>query len=182
MSIIESLVLDACCGAEKIYQGWNKRLGDNFIGIDIRKGDFSYSGENNWTKNEVLIKPTVLANMTALPFKDHVFDCIICDPPHLKCGENSHMAKYYGSWSQTDIIRTMRGANSEFARVMKPSATLILKILPEKLPLYQTLLKNFYFFLPIYTKRLRGSMKNPKGEKDAALWAVGLRCSDVCLS
>jgi tRNA G10 N-methylase Trm11 len=170
------LILDACCGAEKIYQSWNKGLGENFISMDIRKGDFSYTSENNWTRNKVVIKPTVLASMKALPFKDNVFDGIVCDPPHLKCGENSHMNKYYGSWSQTDIIRTMREANLEFARVMRSSATLVLKILPEQFPLYQTLLNKFCFYLPIYTKRLRGSMKNPKGEKDAALWAIGLKC------
>lgn len=167
------MILDTCVGSEKIYQKWHKNENLTFIGIDIRKGDFSFQNETQYVITEVKVKPTVLADMRFLPFKDKSFDCIVCDPPHLKCGEKSFMNKSYGSWSQTDVIRTLRLANSEFARVLKQNGMLLLKIMRDRINTYKEMLKSFSFFLPIQLKRPRGSFKNPKGDVDGALWMVG---------
>ncbi len=35
------MILDVCCGPMKIYSGFNKRLNDPIVSMDIRRGDFS---------------------------------------------------------------------------------------------------------------------------------------------
>lgn len=166
------MILDVTVGAGSIYAGWNKKLEDNLVGIDIRKGDFSYKFPANWSQNRVIIRPTVQADMKQLPFRDRLFEAIIFDPPHIACGLTGWIGKRYGSWTQRKTIQTLRAVDKEFKRVLQPGGLLILKIIPRSFLLYETLLKNFIFFLPIRTIRRRGNYKNPlKGE--GALWAIG---------
>jgi len=80
------MILDVTIGARKIYQNWDKKLNDPIVGIDIRKGDFSLDYESQWTKCNIIIKPTILADMASLPFQDNTFNTIIFDPPHMDCG------------------------------------------------------------------------------------------------
>ena len=87
--------------------------------------------------------------MRYLPFKMNTFDAIVCDPPHMDTPPQSFMFEKYGSWNRSDIIRTMKLANIEFARVLKPKGLLLLKIFKKDYQLYETLLSNFTFFLPI---------------------------------
>lgn len=168
------IVLDACVCAEKIYHGWQDKLNGDFIGIDIRKGNFSHKYPSNYTEIKVIIKPTVLADMKFLPFQDSSIDSIVFDPPHMDCGLTGFMAKSWGSWTQSETIRTLRVVNDEFSRVLKVPGTIVLKIMPRSFPLYETLLKNFVFYLPIQTKRSIGAWKN-KQDREAALWAVGMK-------
>lgn len=166
------MILDVTVGAHKIYCGWEKKLNDPLIGIDIRKGDISYKNENMWRAWTRSINPTVLADMRFLPFHENVFDAIIFDPPHTNASLDTWIAKAYGSWTQHETIQTLRMANDEFIRVLRPRGTLILKVMPRQFPLYETLLKNFTFFLPISTYRTRGSFQD-KRKSQAALWAIG---------
>jgi len=169
------MILDVTVGARKIYFGWDKNLGDDLIGIDIRKGDFSREkDEHHWSKGEVIIRPTVLADMRNLPFKGNSFDAIIFDPPHMECGLSSWLGKYYGSWTQKEAIQTTRRANAEFKRVLKPGGLIILKVMPRQFRLYETLLKNFTFFLPISTYRARGAYGKKFRKTEGALWAIGV--------
>jgi len=175
------LILDATLGSKRIYHGWDKKINENLVGIDIRRGNFSYKTKSMWTTTKVDIEPTVLADMTFLPFRDHSFNLIVFDPPHTEFGLNSFMNLVYGSWTQTHTIRTLRLCNEEFSRVLRPPGILILKVQPKSFPLYETLLKNFCFFLPIQTKRARGLFMKKEKEQDAALWAiayckVGVEC------
>jgi len=168
------MILDVTVGARKIYHGWDKNLGDDLIGIDIRKGDFSIEDEHHWAKGEVIIQPTVLADMKKLPFRDNVFDGVIFDPPHTECGLNSWLGRYYGSWTQKETIQTVRFVNDEFARVLKPRGLLVLKTMPRQFRLYETLLKNFAFFLPITTFRARGSYGKQFRKTEGALWSMAM--------
>lgn len=180
------LILDVTVGSRKLYHGWDKCLGSfQLIGVDSRKGDFSILRKDNpelvargnlWADRILKISPTIQADMRFLPIREHIIDVLIFDPPHLDFGLQSFMGKQFGSWSQSDIIQHCRAANEEFARVLKINGTIILKIMPRDFPLYETLLKNFCFFLPIQTKRPRGSMKNPTrlSDADGALWCIGV--------
>ena len=170
------LILDACVGAAKMYNNWHKSLGDNFISIDIRKGDFTLEqkeGVSRVGKESCIVKPTILANMKTLPFKDKIFDVIICDPPHLDISKNSFTYVLYGSWSKGERTSTIYQANKEFARVLKNNGMLILKILPEVRDNYESLFSNFIFYLPIQTIRDRGCMSS-KEAKLAAIWLIGI--------
>jgi SAM-dependent methyltransferase len=169
------LILDVCCGSEKIYQGYQKNLGDSFIAIDIRKGDFSYKRKNDWATHKIIVEPTVLADMRYLPFKDESIDAIVFDPPHLKCGENSYSYAYYGSWSQSDTTKMTNLVNVEFSRVLKPDTFLFLKTMGDRREIYEALFKSFVFFLPMQLKRPRGTFKNPKPDADGAIWLIGCK-------
>lgn len=186
-----ALILDVAVGSRKMYHGWDKRLGAaQFIGMDIRKGDFSIRQKdypdcvkkgNLWKDHIIKIFPTLQADMRYIPLKDQIVDVIVFDPPHLDRGLDTFFGHYYGSWSQTEVIRTCRMANEEFKRVLRPMGLLILKIMPRDFPLYETLLKNFCFFLPIQTKRSRGSLKKKSvlSDAEAALWCIGILKMDV---
>jgi len=169
------MILDATIGSRKIYRGLDKRINGELIGIDVRKGDFSIDEPTKWAKQEVIIKPTILADMKYLPFKAEAFHLIVFDPPHTEAGLNSWLYNYYGSWTEHERILTLRKANKEFARVLKQNGFLILKVMPDQLQLTEYLLNNFTFFLPIYTYRSRGSYSDPQGKQKGAIWAIGLK-------
>ncbi len=170
------MILDACCGSLKIYKGAEQELieQDEMITIDIRKGDFSYQTKAQMCPVSVIVKPTVLADMRFLPFKEGVFDEIFCDPPHLDCSLTAFMAKAYGSWDQHEVIKVMREANREFARVLIRRGRLTLKILTKDQDRYRSLLKNFYFHIPIQTIRAHGCIESPEAP-NGALWLLGFK-------
>jgi len=173
------LILDACVGSAKMYKGREKLLKDNFISIDIRKGDFSYKPEQTVAPIPIIIKPTILADMKYLPFKDKTFNVIICDPPHLIGNEKSFMCKEYGYWkNKNQRVSTFYKANIEFARVLKDNGMLILKIMPDQINSYEQLLTNFIFYLPIQTIRDRGCMSS-KEAKLAAIWLIGIKKDNI---
>lgn len=172
------MILDACVGAQKIYQGWQAELGDEFIGIDLRKGDFSYQTKASVAKVPVIVKPKVLADMKHLPFKDGSMDEIVIDPPHMDCGLTGFMSKAWGSWDQKETVETLKIINDEFKRVLTPKGRLTLKIMPHLWPTYKALLSNFVFYLPIQSVRAQGCMK-PKELRFAAFWAIGTVKSSV---
>lgn len=171
------MILDACCGGQKIYNGFADSIikDGSLVSIDIRKGTFVAKREKGWCDNVVKVKPTIIADIKFLPFKDEVFSSIVFDPPHVKCGKTSILYAYYGSWDQTDAIRALRLVDPEFNRVLEEKGFLFLKIMCDRKNIYLELLRHFKFFLPIQLKRPRGSFKNPKPDADGALWLIGLK-------
>lgn len=136
-----------------MYKDMHKHLGDKFIYMDKRKiPEHKYRGweRSGYTIKEV--KPMILADMKHLPFRNNLFSAIIFDPPHLDIGLTSFMGERYGIWSTADIVRHLRACNVEFPRVLKANGILIMKVLAKKWRLYETLLRNFTFFLPITYK------------------------------
>ena len=175
------LILDACVGSAKMYKGREKLLKDNFISIDIRKGDFTYKPNKNRklvAPIPLIIKPTVLASLKFLPFKNKIFDSIIIDPPHLNQGKNSYATLAYGSWSESERVSSIYKANIEFNRVLKDNGMIILKILPEKINSYESLFSNFIFYLPIQTIRDRGCFTS-KEAKESAIWLIGIKKDNI---
>lgn len=168
-----TMILDVTVGARKIYCGWDKKLNDPLVGIDVRKGDFSYNCSDDWVDHEVLVEPTIQADLKHLPFQSNIFEGVVFDPPHTNASLDTWIGRYYGAWTQREAIQTVRHANKEFARVLRPRGFLILKVMPRQFPLYETLLKNFRFFLPIATYRARGSYAKDFGKRKGALWAIG---------
>lgn len=168
------MILDVCCGPEKIYQNNQIKLNGKFITMDIRKGDFSYDDKTQIKEVKIIVSPNVLADMRYLPFKGGTFDIIVCDPPHMDCGLTGFMGKAWGSWSQKETIDTIKVSNHEFSRVLKPHGTLILKVMKPIFPRFEKLLSNFIFFLPIQTVRSRGCMES-KEAKESALWYIAIK-------
>lgn len=166
------MILDVCCSAEKMYHGHQNNLDKNeFITMDIRHGDFSYTIQGATTP--VIVKPVVLGTMQHLPFKSNTFDIIVCDPPHMDCGLTGFMSKAWGSWNQRDTIDVMKLANHEFARCLKKNGTLVLKITGDIEDRYIKMLSNFILFLPIQTIRAEGFIKTKK-MKMSAKWFIGI--------
>ena len=169
------MILDVCCGAEKIYHGNQLQLPtDEFITIDIRRGDFSYKTKSSLAETKNIIKPKILADMRYLPFLDRTIDIIVCDPPHMDCGLTGFMGKAWGSWGQQETINIMSIANAEFSRCLKPYGTLILKSMPDIFTRFKKTLCDFTFFLPIQTVRARGCMESKEAKK-AAIWYIGIK-------
>lgn len=169
------MILDACCGSLKLYNGWFGNLGEEFITVDKRRGDFSFKPEGHWGKSEIIVKPTVCADVRYLPFKAGIFNGIVCDPPHLETSESSYLGIYYGSWSETDTIQHLKFMDPEFARVLASNGFLFLKIMGDRKNIYLELMKHFNFFLPIQLKRPRGCFGKNKGEVDGALWMIATK-------
>lgn len=175
-------ILDVCVGSEKIYCKMHKELGDNFLSIDIRHGNFSYQTKDAVSPTSIIVKPKVLADMRCLPFQDETIDFIVMDPPHLSCktslnAKESFMSKAYGSWSKKDISEIMQKANIEFNRVLKTNRCILIKVLPDDFETYKNLLIYFCFFIPIHTIRQRGCFNN-KEAKAAAFWCIGIKRDD----
>ena len=144
-----------------------------FITMDVRKGDFSFESKSSFAGHSIIVNPMILADMRYLPFKDDVFDIIVCDPPHMNCGLTGFMIKAWGSWNQRETIDIMKLANDEFSRCLKDRGTLVLKVMADIMPRFQKMLKNFKFFLPIQTVRAQGCIV-PKEARKAALWAIAI--------
>lgn len=156
------MILDVCVGSAGFYQQRHLKLEEEWIGIDIRKGDFTYKTASAQVPTQVIINPTVLADMKHLPFRENLFSMIIMDPPHTDAGLLSWLGKHYGSWTRHETIETLRKANVEFERVLKPHGSLILKLMPRQVPIFETLLKNFCFFYPSTLIGFAGPSENRK--------------------
>jgi hypothetical protein len=169
------LVLDACVGGALMYDGWQSNLEDSFISIDIRKGSYTQTHDKRWSTKTLEVKPTLLADLKKLPFKNNVFDSIVFDPPHFACGINSFLRGYYGSWNQQEVKESLKAANLEFARVLKTNRSLLLKIMPTDLDLYLKMLSNFGFYMPMKTVRPAGICTGTRKEQNSAIFCLGIK-------
>jgi len=147
------MILDACCGTKIMYHGREKIIGDELISIDIRKEEETIIGTRKGNIKRIRnVKPTVMADMKHLPFKDSVFKAVIFDPPFLDLSLGRFFRNMYGSWTKKETIQHLRAVNIEFKRVLEPEGMLLLKVFRKNFQLYEVLLANFTFFLPIEYK------------------------------
>lgn len=172
------LILDACIGGALMYDEWQKRLGDSFVSIDIRKGSYIQDSDKRWSAKTLEVKPVVLADLKKLPFRDNVFDSIVFDPPHFSCGINSFLRKYYGSWDHQEVKASLKAANVEFARVLRDGGQLLLKIMPTDLETYHKMLTNFVFYIPMKTVRPAGICTGTRKEQNSAIFSLGVKVSE----
>jgi len=147
------MILDACCGTKIMYHGREEILGDELISIDIRKEEETIIGTRKGNIKRIRsVKPTVMADMKHLPFKDSVFEAVIFDPPFLDLSLSRFFRNMYGSWTEKETIQHLRAVNIEFKRVLQQEGILMLKVFKKRFQLYEALLTNFSFFLPIEYK------------------------------
>jgi len=110
------MILDSTCGYKIMWRSAKNpyrlycKIPDVFI--DIRKE----------------VKPTMLADLKHLPFKNNIFELIFFDPPHTQLGKNSIMLNHYGTLTTSQFNLLVIYANSEFDRCLKENGKVIVKL------------------------------------------------------
>lgn len=121
-------ILDACCGSRMF---WFDKENKNTIFVDNREIDTRLCDGRR-----LIIKPDIVADFKDMPFEDNTFYLVIFDPPHLKqAGENSWLAKKYGTLDKQTWPQDIRQGFNECIRVLKPNGTLIFKWNEEQIKL-----------------------------------------------
>lgn len=125
------MILDATAGNRKM---WRNKNNPNIIYLDVERN--------------LEVKPTIVADNTATPFRDKTFDTIFYDPPHAygsydffynfktldECRKVYPSARstpsYYG-WekfkTKSSLIRHLYMASKEFKRILKDDGLLWFK-------------------------------------------------------
>ncbi len=119
--VMKPRILDATCGTQAMWFVKNNPL---VLYVDKRMETFESSlpGRKPW-----VIKPNIICNFVALPFKDNTFHLVCFDPPHMNSlGKNAWMAKRYGRLFP-DWESDLHGGFEECFRVLKPNGILIFK-------------------------------------------------------
>lgn len=109
-------VLEACCGHRR---EWSRTRHPQIVQAD----------------RLLEVRPHLVHDFTALPFREGVFDSILFDPPHLirsESWEGSLNGKYahFGKWdTRREWETALDLANEEFHRVAREGALLHVKII-----------------------------------------------------
>ena len=127
------MVLDVCCGGRSF---WFDKNDKRCIFLDKRKEVVKFDSPSH---GDMDIKPNVLSDYTAIPFKSGSFDVVVFDPPHMryhgcKCWE----VKRYGRL-ETDWQFEIQAAFLECFRVLKKAGTLIFKWCDVDIPVSKVL-------------------------------------------
>ena len=110
---------------------WFDKENKNTIFVDNREIDTRLCDGRR-----LIIKPDIVADFKDMPFEDNTFYLVIFDPPHLKqAGENSWLAKKYGTLDKQTWPQDIRQGFNECIRVLKPNGTLIFKWNEEQIKL-----------------------------------------------
>ena len=121
-------ILDACCGSRMF---WFDKENENTVFMDNRKIDTKLCDGRR-----LVIKPDLIADFKDIPFEDNTFYIVVFDPPHLKqAGENSWLAKKYGTLDKQTWPQDIQQGFNECMRVLKPNGTLIFKWNEEQIKL-----------------------------------------------
>lgn len=122
------MILDACCGHKLMYHGLNLTFSETeLVYVDRRLGDFP-NQYGHWP-DPIRVRPTVCADLSQLPFRDHLFSVIVFDPPQMESSLSSWMQPKYGTWTNDEAIVTCHQANEEFSRCLRPEGLLLAKTL-----------------------------------------------------
>ena len=117
-------VLDACCSTKAFW--FNKENPDALF-MDKRDEECPIKPDKSHPARNLVVAPDVVGDFTKMPFPDESFWHVVFDPPHARFGENSVMAKTYGTLGGIDWRGMLRDGFSECFRVLKPNGTLIFK-------------------------------------------------------
>lgn len=121
-------ILDACCGSKMF---WFDKQNEDTVFMDNRALE-----DTLCDGRRLIIKPDVIADFKDIPFEDDTFYLVVFDPPHLKqVGENSWLAKKYGTLDKQTWSSDIQQGFNECMRVLKPNGTLIFKWNEEQIKL-----------------------------------------------
>jgi SAM-dependent methyltransferase len=113
------MILDPACGSKMFW--FDKDSADVVFG-DVRRESHTLCDGR-----QLVIRPDVQMDYTALPFAAEQFSMVVFDPPHLRnVGLNSWMARKYGKLF-ADWRDNIRAGFDECFRVLAPGGTLIFK-------------------------------------------------------
>jgi len=157
-----SKIVDLTCGRRIFWQDIS--LSDfSIVFCDLRKE----------------VTPHIVCDLLHPPFKPHIFDALVFDPPHLDLSKTSMFYKKYGSLSESQLTYILNHVNSPFTYLLKKGGIVIAKIFDDRrrgvvrerhVELANSL-KNFYFIDIIIKwsreqkkaqENWRGGLKNPK--------------------
>ena len=121
-------ILDACCGSKMF---WFDKKNEDTVFMDKRTLE-----DTLCDGRRLVVKPDIVADFRNMPFEDNTFYLVVFDPPHLKqAGENSWLAKKYGTLDKQTWPQDIRQGFNECMRVLKPNGTLIFKWNEEQIKL-----------------------------------------------
>lgn len=121
-------ILDACCGSKMF---WFDKDNKNTVFMDNRTLE-----DTLCDGRRLIIKPDVIADFRKIPFEDNTFYLVVFDPPHLRqAGENSWLAKKYGTLDKQTWPSDLKQGFNECMRVLKTNGTLIFKWNEEQIKL-----------------------------------------------
>lgn len=125
-------ILDVCCGGRLFYFEPDSPL---VTFMDTRKGEVEFSPGRT-----INIEPDVVGDFRRIPFNNEAYDMVVFDPPHLiYAGENSWLAKKYGTLNKDTWKSDIRTGFSECFRVLKTDGILVFKWNTDQIPLRDVL-------------------------------------------
>nr|DAX89277.1 MAG TPA: putative methyltransferase [Caudoviricetes sp.] len=121
-------ILDACCGSKMF---WFDKQNEDTVFMDNRQIDTKLCDDR-----KLIVEPDIIADFRNIPFEDNTFYLVVFDPPHLRqAGQNSWLAKKYGTLDKQTWPSDLKQGFNECMRVLKPNGTLIFKWNEEQIKL-----------------------------------------------
>lgn len=116
-------ILDVCCGGRAF---WFDKQNPNVLFCDRRVMEPEVVGSGKDARVRKCL-PDVVMDFRCLDIPDCTFRLVVFDPPHLFLGENSYMAKCYGSLNKLTWRDDISKGFAECFRVLKTEGVLIFK-------------------------------------------------------
>lgn len=130
---VDTPVLDMTAGSRMM---WFDKQNNRATFVDKRR-----LHEQLLSGHVIDVDPDVLADWTlGLPFDNGTFNLVLFDPPHLiHAGDNSWLAKKYGTLNVDNWQEIIKLGFDEGMRVLKQNGTLIFKWNDSQIPLREIL-------------------------------------------
>lgn len=119
----DRVILDICCGGR---QFWFNKENPLVVFSDIRVMPPTKVGSGKDLRIRKCL-PDQVADFRKTNYPSNRFTLVVFDPPHLFLGENSFMAKSYGSLNKETWKNDLREGFKECFRVLKENGILIFK-------------------------------------------------------
>ena len=120
---VPKIILDACCGDRAF---WFDKQNPNVLFADRRVMEPEVVGNGKDARVRKCL-PDKIMDFRNMDIPDSTFQLVVFDPPHLFLGENSYMAKCYGSLDRQTWQEDLRKGFSECFRVLIFGGILIFK-------------------------------------------------------
>jgi SAM-dependent methyltransferase len=162
------LILDACCSTKSF---WFDKNDNRVLFHDLRNETYNIKPDKSHPKRTLIVKPDVVGDFTKMVFDDNTFQLVVFDPPFIRFGENSVMAKTYGTLKNVNWQDMISKGFDECFRVLKPNGILVFKWDEYEIPIKEILkLTN--------QKPLFGHIS---GKRSQTHWVCFMKC-DVTLN